>query len=149
MRASETEQTDGRGRMRSRKKRGREKGKKSRLPDALQNARTNTLAAKVALASISLALACWSCTAPCASRSLLVSYPFYAFFWYLSSFVDPPYHPPIISCPFVTDPRFYDFGCPPPLWLSLPSRDDTVMGIRMRYFKLFRILFNFNLIYAC
>lgn len=55
-------------------------GKKSRLPDALQNARTNTLAAKVALASISLALACWSCTAPCASRSLLVSYPFYAFF---------------------------------------------------------------------
>jgi len=80
MRASETEQTYGRGRMGSRKKRGREKGKKSRLPDALQNARTNTLAAKVSLASISLSLACWSCTAPCASRSLLVSYPFYAFF---------------------------------------------------------------------
>lgn len=44
---------------------------------------------------------------------------------------------------------FMTLDAPPPLWLSVPSRDDTVMGIRMRYFKLFRILFNFNLIYAC
>jgi len=59
MRASEIERTRERGRMGSRKKRGWERGKKkSRLPDALQNTKTNTLALKVALASISLPPIC-------------------------------------------------------------------------------------------